>query len=323
MKYVAITIKGLEDIAIKEVKEIIKAEAKKIVIGRIQFETKDIKKLIENTRSIIKIYELYEKKKFSTIDEISELVKKKKLKIEKPFKISCHREGEHDFNSQIVEQTIGKEIDGKHDLKNPELIIFADIIDNLFICGLDLTPKLLSKRDYRIKICNQSINACIAYSMVRLSSYKKGKNLLDPFCKDGVIPIEAILYQKGKVYAYDSLFHNIRSTEINAKLAKINKELNLSRTDIEWLDSKFKKEEVDCIVTTIPFPSKHFTEKNAQKIYEQFLYQLEFILKKNAKAVIIGQNLSTFKEMLSSFKIKESREITTGGLKQEIVVFTK
>jgi len=323
MKYIAITIKGLEDIAIKEIKEIIKAEAKVMVPGRLQFETTNIKKLIEKTQSLGKIYEFYGKKKFSDLDEISELVKKKKLKIDKPFKISCHREGEHDFNSQVIEQTVGKEIDGKHDLKDPEEIIFADVIDNLFIWGLDLTPRLLSKRDYRIKICNQSINACIAYSMVRLANYKKGNLLLDPFCKDGVIAIEAALYQKGKINAFDDLFHNIRSTEINSKLAKVNKEINLSRTDIEWLDSKFKKEEVDCIATTIPFPSKHFTEKKAHKIYEQFLYQVEFILKKNSKAVIIGQNLSTFKEMLSNFKVIESREITTGGLKQEIVVFTK
>ena len=62
MKYIAIAIKGLEDIAIKEIKEIIKAEAKLITPGRLQFETKNIDKLIKKSQSIVKIYELYGKK---------------------------------------------------------------------------------------------------------------------------------------------------------------------------------------------------------------------------------------------------------------------
>ncbi len=316
----AICIKGLEDIAIKEIKEILKVDAKKIIDGRLAFEAKEVKKLIERSQSLVKVYENWGKLKFKELDEIGNFVNKKNLEMKKKFKISCHRDGEHVFTSQMVEQEVGKVIDGEHDLKEPEEVVFADVVDNTFIFGLDLSPRLLSKREYRIKVCNQSINACIAYSMIRLSGYKGGI-FLDPFAKDGVIVIEAVKYKKGKVNGFDDLFHNIRSCEINSKMAGVNKEINLSRTDIEWLDTKFKEGEVEQVVTTIPFPSKHVVEKKVKKVYDQFLYQLKYVLGKKSKCVVIGQNMDLFKEMLSEFKIVDERDVKTGGLTQEIVVF--
>jgi len=322
MKYIAICIKGLEDVAIKEIKGLLKVDAKKILDGRLEFEAKDVKKLIEKSQSLVKVYELWGKLKFKDLDEIKNYVEKKKLKIDDKFKTSCHRDGEHDFNSQTVEREVGMVIDGQHDLKDPEKIVFVDIMDSTFLFGLDLTKKLLSKREYRVKVSNQSINACIAYSMVRLSGYKGGL-LLDPFCKDGIIIIEAAKYKKGRVNGFDDLFHNIRSCEINSKLAQLNKEINLSRIDIEWLDTKFKEGEVEHVVTAIPYPSKHVLEKKIKKIYDQFLYQLKYVLSKKGKVVVIGQNMGLFKEMLSDFKVKESRIVKTGGLEQEMVIFTK
>lgn len=321
MKFIGICVKGLEDIAIKEIKELTKNKASILTDGRIGFDSSV--KFVEKTKSLLKVYEEYGRLRFKTLDDIKNYVDKLNVKMNKSFRISCHREGMHDFNSQTVEIEIGKLIKGKHELKNPEEIIFVDIVDDDFFFGRDLTPKLLSKRDYRIKISNSSINACIAYSMIRLSGYDSKKNILDCFCKDGVIVIEAALYKKGKIYGYDELFHNIRSCEINSKLAGVNKTINLSRVDIEWLDTKFGEEEVDCVVSAIPFPSKNFQENKAKKIYELFLDQLYFILKKKGKAVVIGQNMGMFKGMLNKFKILNERFVRTGGLEQEIVVFSK
>ena len=321
MKYIAICIKGLEDISIKEINEILNVDAKKIIEGRLEFESDDVKKLIKKSQSVVKVYEKWGELKFDLLDDIIDYVDGLNLEVKKPFKTSCHREGEHVFNSQEVEREIGIKIDGEHDLKEPEEIVFIDIVDNVFLFGLDLTKRLLSKRDYRIKISNQSVNACIAYGMIRLSGFDEDKILVDPFSRDGVVAIEAALYKKGKINAFDELFHHVRSCEINAKMAGVNKKINFSRTDIDWLDTKFKENEVDCVVTVIPFPSKHVSEKTIKKIYDQFFYQVKFILK--GKVVVVGQNLDLFKEMLSDFKILDERIVKTGGLEQEIVVFEK
>ena len=74
MKYIGICIKGLEDVAIKEIKEILKVEAKKILDGRLEFEAKDVKKLIEKSQSLIKVYEKWGKLKFKELDEIKNYV---------------------------------------------------------------------------------------------------------------------------------------------------------------------------------------------------------------------------------------------------------
>ena len=202
-------------------------------------------------------------------------------------------------------------------------IIFLDIIDQTILVGIDLTPTLLSKREYRIKTHNQSINACIAYGLIRLSDYDGGKTLLDPFVKDGVIPIEAALFRKGTINAFDSLFPNVRNIEINSKLAQVRKEVNISRIDVEWLDTKLDKASVDCVVSAVPFPSKSVPEKDVEKIYKELFYQLEYIMKKKGKIVFITPKPELLKKYSEKFKILEERAVSTSNLQYFVVIFIK
>ncbi|MDP3918864.1 MAG: THUMP domain-containing protein [Nanoarchaeota archaeon] len=318
MKYIAICAKGLEDITQLEIKELIKVESLILIPGRIVFETTKVKTLIEKSQSIIKIYEL--KQECKSIDEI------KSFKLDSTFRIRCSRIGEHDFRSLDIEKDIGEKFfqaGNIVDLKNPQMIIFIDIVDDNYFVGINLTPELLSKREYRIKIHNQSINACIAYGLVRLSDFNAKKLLVDPFPKDGVIVIEASLYKKGMINAFASEFRDVRNVEINSKLAGIRKDINMSRIEVEWLDTKFGKEEVDCVVSTIPYPSKSLSEKEVKKLYKELWHQLDFIVKKKGKVVFISPKVELLKEMNKTFKIVEEREVATSKLNYYVVIFSK
>jgi 23S rRNA G2445 N2-methylase RlmL len=318
MKYVAICAKGLEDMTQLEIKELLNVNSEVLIPGRVAFETENIETFISKTQSSIKVYEL--KQHAHSLDEI------KTFPIEGKFKATCSRKGAHKFSSNDVEKEIGKrffEEGNKVDLKEPKVIVFIDIVDEDYFIGIDLTPKLLSKREYRIKIHNQSINSCIAYSLVRLSGFDETKILLDPFAKDGAVTIEAARFQKGKIFALDELFPCVRNVEINSKLAGVRKDVNVSRMAVEWLDTKFKEKEIDCVVSAIPFASKTVPENLVKKIYKELFYQLDFILKKDGVVVLISPKIELLKEMNEKLEIVEERQVSTSSLEYYVIVFKK
>ena len=275
-----------------------------------------------------------------------------KFKIDEPFAVHCVRSGEQGFQSKDVEKLLGEVIFNqsfKVDLTNPKTIVYADVVGHECIIGIDLTPKPLHKREYRIKSHNQSPNACVAYAMVRLSGYSSKSVLLDPFCKDGVIVIEAASFasktpqlfytKKGKfkdidegmqkslklkINGFDTLFHNIRSGEINSKLAGVNKLINWGRFDVEWLDTKFDENAVDCIVTSPPFVSRTSPEKDVRKVYKEFFHQAEYILKGKGKLIALAPKLDLFLEYAQDkFKLLEERKVKVGGMGYTLFVLER
>ena len=318
MKYIAICPNGMEDISQKEIKEILKAKSTVLVHGRVCFETKSVEKLISKTQSIMKVYEL--KQTCVKHEEIETFF------VESPFRVVCSRKDEYGLGSQEVEKIVGEKffLQGNTvDLRNPKSIVFIDIVEGKIFVGLDLSPVLLSKREYRVKIHNQSINACVAYGLVRLSGYTGKRVFIDPFCRDGIIAIEAARFKKGKIFAYDALFPDVRSTEINATLAHVRKEINISRIEIEWLDTKFVEEEVDFIVSAVPFVSKTLKENEVKRLYKEFFYHVSFILKKKGTVVCIVPQAELLKSMCEGLKVVEEREISTSNLSYSVVVFRK
>ncbi len=318
MKFVAICASGLEEITQLEIKEILKVSSKVLIPGRVMFEVEDLKDFLKKVQSVIKVYEL--KQRCDKVEDV------KVFEVEPPFRVVCSRKGENNFSSQDVERKVGEkffENGVKVDLKDPKTVVFVDIVDKEMFVGVDLTPRLLSKREYRIKTHNQSLNSCIAYALVRLSGYDGDKILLDPFAKDGVVAIEALTFKKGKVFAFDSLFPNVRNVEINAKLAGVRKDVNVSRTEVEWLDTKFKEGEVDCIVSSLPFPSRIVPEKVVRKVYEELLHQVDFILKKKGKAVFIAPKLDLLKKLNKNLKVVDEKVVGTSALKYDVVLFSK
>lgn len=313
MESIAVTIKGIEDICAKEIKKILGSEGKKVCSGRVLFDSDNVEKLVRRGRSIERVYYLLNKLKFKKFEEIIDKAREIDFSkcIGKSFMVKCNREGEHDFKSIDIEKDVGEiifERGYKVDLKNPETIVYVDIVNDYCFIGVLLTPNKLSKREYRIRINNQSVNACLAYSLLEICGWDKNKSLFDPFCKDGVIVIEAALCGGKEVYGYDSNPNNVKNAEINAKLASVKVEFKI-------------KDEVDCIVTNPPFISKNRGKREIEEVYKEFFCKAEAILK--GRMVIINPDIKSLKECARGFRVVEEREVCIGGMHRSIVVFEK
>ena len=212
------------------------------------------------------------------------------------------------------------------------------------------------------KLYFQSAYAKIAYSLLRIAGYKKERKLLDPFCSSGIIPMEAALYNKGAVNYYrkddfaflklkpfekndfqsffdklnkkdnknkpfiaasDQQLYHIRSAKKNAKIAAVNKDIEFSRADLEWLDTRFDKNEIDFIATK-PMFSK-YDLKRTKKTYDEFFYAAKYILSGKGKIALISRSMDLLKESAEKhgFKVTDERTVWQGQQKLNITIFIK
>jgi 23S rRNA G2445 N2-methylase RlmL len=239
-----------------------------------------------------------------------------------------------------------------HDSKNDEKTIC--------IVGVDCSGEL-SKRDYRIFNSNMSLKGVTAFGLLMLAGYKPEDKLLDPYCNSGTLTIEAALYSTGKSHRFyekkfplfkifpemnddfeesmqdldrtvpvikphltgaDPLLRNITAAKKNAKIAGVNEYIEFRRIDIDWSDLKYDERSIDKIITFIPGSSRHRDQKKLIKEYDQFFYQMEYILKKKGVLVI----MCITKELLISaaskyLKLSDEYAIYSGEQNLNILFF--
>src|SRR3989344_3166517 len=302
---ISTTLFGLEDILKEDVK------GKIIYPGRVLFNK-------GNSRASLIVYDYLTSFKFNNEKEIYNKVKKISFKIKKTFRVDCLRQGKHEFSSQDIRGNIGETINKKVNLNNPETIVYVDIIDNFCIIGLN--PENIGKRNYKVRVNNDTLNACVAYSLLRLSKFSKNKTLLDPFCSDGTILIEAGLLGGKKLYG---LSQDIKNASINSKIAKVK--LNLYKENLNWLDTLFKQNSVDLIISKSVYPSKRRKLEDVDKIIKELFHQASYILKKNGSMLLISPKIELFEKYskIYKFKMKHELNVLTGNEEYKVLSFKK
>ena len=158
----------------------------------------------------------------------------------------------------------------------------------------------------------------------KLSQFKKFD--FDSFF--GKLDKQAKLDTKTQITALDRNFKFVNQSQKNAKIAGIVKKIDFSRLELEWLDTKFKKQSVDCFVTIPIQPSKNLNPDFVEKIYKEIFFQLEFILAKEGKAVFAvrkGAAIDLLKKHAESkkFKCAEERKFWVGKEEWVAIAFTK
>ena len=63
----------------------------------------------------------------------------------------------------------------------------------------------------------------------------------------------------------------------------------MSKSEIEWIDTKMEKETIDIIATHPPETSKNRNNKKILKVYDELFYQADYVLKKHGKMVLINK----------------------------------
>ena len=303
------TLIGLENILKQE------SNGKIICLGRVLFSKN------KNLKSATICYDYIKHFKFKDEKEIYDNISKIKPKFKGSFRVDCSREGKHNFGSQEIRERVGEIIynEGhKVDLNYPKNIFYVDIINDFCLFGKN--PVNVGKRNYRVRSSKDSLNAALAFSLLKAGNFKKNNVLLDPFCSDGIILIEAALLGGKKLYG---LSNDIKNASINAKVAKVK--LNLYNKDLNWLDTLFKKGSVDLIVTKPLFPSKTKSLNFVDKITRELFHQAAYILKKKGKIILLIPKLELIEKYakIYNFDIKEELNVKFGDLNYKVLSLKK
>lgn len=367
MKALAITHKGCEDICQKEIEELSGSECK-AEDSAVLFEVAKKETLFEicyRAQSVSKIMILlgiFNFKKIDDLKKIEEVDIKEFVNKKTKMVVRCRREGEHGFNSNDIEKNVGEYIinnakknnkfEPKVDLENPDVIFFVYVNGKKAYFGVDLCGFELDKREYKIFNYAPSIKGTMAYCLLRFAGVEKDSVILDPFCHNGTIAIEAALFfndfpvnyyrkekfnfkfdfkkvdnrikDKKNIFALDASFNSVNSTKKNAKVAGVNKNINFSRTDVEWLDLKKGEKSIDAIVTMPPEVSRTKSEKEVEKLYKELFYQAEYILKKDGVVAVVVINPGPIIKCAGDkFKVKNKKEVWSGKQKYWFVVIEK
>ena len=319
MNLILKTIEGLEPIVIQETKSF---KPKKILPETVQITANNLEK-IKQLRSINKIYILIKKFKFKNKEEIANQKLDLKKYLKSSFVVRCKRKGNHEFHSIEIEKLLGEQIYNKYkkrvDFKNPETIIYVDILNNDCLIGIDQTPVQLTKRDYKVKTTSQTLNSYIAYSLIKFSNWKSNETLLDPFCGSGDIVIEAALSTDKKTKNVKISALLIPSTKA-LSIAKVK--INIQKAELDWLDTSFKKNSVDKIITS-PLIITELNKKEILPEYKEFFDQVTYILKGTLTVITTKPEyiLNFAKEY--KFKLIKEHNIKLGDLNYKVLIFKK
>lgn len=379
MKGLAITNIGTEKISSKEIKELIKPKSIKTGKGAVVFDFKELSDLCvlcykaQSVSRILLLLKQFKIKKLSDLKQIDKIDFTKYLDSKESFSSRCIKHGEYSTQEiegkagEIIINNIKKKTKRKQkvNLDNPDVIFLTYVAGNECYFGIDFAGRDLSKRDYKIFGHQRALKGTIAYFLARTAGYDSKKVLVDCFCNDGSIPIEAALFalgfpvnyfEKNKfaflklkqfkgmdfekffenidkkikkikpgIHAFDSEQRFVKTAEKNAKIAGVLKAINFSRTEVEWLDTKFKKGEIDLIVTNPPRISKHAKEETTIKMFRELFYQADYVLKQKGKVVVIGKDLDLIKTEADkyNFKADEEYEIYQGKDVLKAAIFAR
>lgn len=363
MSALGITQKGLEVFAASEISDFLDVKIVRKENGKVFFDCDDLQKLAKftyATRLCSKVVRVVHEFVVSDMPDVA-LIDKMKPFLDKTVLVVCERVGDQGFTSYDVEQLWHSELTKlgfKVDRKVPQTIIYLNIDGDKGVLGVDLSGVDLSRRDYRVFLGTDALKGTIAAGLLMFAGFEKKHSLCDPFCRHGVIPIEAALSatnvspQKfvkeklaftrlpdlkvelkdketefsGTIIAMDESFKHVSAARKNAKIAGVVKAIEFSRTDLKWLDAKFGKNFLDRIVSLPTQQGRTIDEKKLDKIFHEFFYHAEFIMKKTGKiALCMKRGSEVVKRNAEKFKftLESSLEVWQGEEKLDFLLFKK
>jgi len=354
--------RGIEDLVIDDLKKEFGIVGKYAGLRGKIFFNEDIQKVILlnfAARSINRIIILLALDEAENLKDIRRIVGsinwEEYISPEQSFAVKAERVGKHDFTSLDLAREAGatiietfKESTGKRlkvNLKEPDVIVIAELISNQFLLGIDTTGHSLHMRRYRVYNHPMPLRTTLAYLLVRLSSWNADEILLDPTCGGGTIPIEAALYARQmpivtfrkREYALyklrfideiiterikEELLKKVKATlkmriyglDINKKHVEgafANATSAMVADTIDFIHgdarelTKYFKEESVDVIVSNP-PYKLSNRKRLRKLYKDIIRNALRILREEGRAVFLTSEIKVMKKELEDLGINFS-----------------
>ncbi len=222
----------------------------------------------------------------------------KYISSEESFRIKCKDNKICVILGQIVKDATHATVS----LESPDKVVVVDNLGSDYLVYIPLSESKLSNRGYSVSN-KDYVDADICSALVDYSGWSDNGVLLDPFCHQGYVIIEAVLREKGigvgifkrnefdfdvtipkvkklssKVICMSNDMNDLKLAKQNAIGAHVFKDIRFMFSTLNDLDYVMKEATVDYIVTCLP--------KNID--YDKLFFQLEYIVKKKGVIVLLS-----------------------------------
>ncbi len=252
----------------------------------------------------------------------------------KTFRVEAKTEGKKELEMELGEKILDILPSLTVDLRNAQITFFAREVGNKLLVSLDLTQFFLTQRPYKIHHNQNSLSADFAnYLLRKMGRQNRRKaSFIDPSANLADLILELVLREekfakhlhnvsslpytkilkkkllppekvKGSQNTYFAIVqHNKHFKELKENIATLPFKIRVSQYEADWLDVKFKKNELDYVLSALPI----FKDKDEwEKFIDQFLYQTEFVCK-HSITLLSPQALS--KKVRQKYRLKTQFE---------------
>lgn len=225
----------------------------------------------------------------------------------KTFKISCAGSDSPEVRSiaRYIRDTYILEENDEADLK-----IHIIKLDSGWEMGVQITPRPLSVRDYRVVNMSGAMDPTIAYAVNSFCNLDSAHSYLNIFSGSATLLIEAgqCYPNLNKLLGFDNEKKHLSLSIQNIKKAGLIERVQVKEMDI------FDKPDLgkfDAVVSDLPFGMSISKGKNLEKLYETFTKYCEGVLNTTGRLVIYTSEYEIIEPILlrSKFKMVQSLQL--------------
>ncbi len=202
------TERGFEAVAADEVEELTGRKPEAVGEGRLLLKgsAKDVLLLNYCSNTLHRVVLLLLREEVETLEEVYSSALsvpfEELIAPEQSFAVRAERIGEHEFTSPEIAARIGQAVIDRYrrerghrlrvNLKEPGVVIRAELSGRLLWLGVDTTGRSLHRRGYRAYLHPAPLKPTAAHALLRLAEWRHSEALIDPFCGSGTVCIEAV-----------------------------------------------------------------------------------------------------------------------------------
>ena len=225
----------------------------------------------------------------------------------KSFKITCAGSDSPEVRN------IAKYIHETHGLVEKEeadLKIHIIKTNEIWEIGIQITPRPLSVRDYKVKNMSGAMDPTVAYALNSFCELEKFKSYLNIFSGSATLLIEAAQCYPNleQFVGFDNNKRHLSLAIQNIKKAGLIKTIQLKGNDI------FNKPDLgkfDVITSDLPFGMSVSKDEDLEKLYQCFVEYCEHTLDQDGKLVVYTSEHEILKDILleSKFEIIKTLDL--------------
>ncbi len=225
----------------------------------------------------------------------------------KTFKINCAGVGSEEVRSiaRYVEDTYKISETEEADLK-----IHIVKVGNLWEIGVQITPRPLSVRDYKVSNMSGAMDPTIAYAMNHFANLNSAESYLNIFSGSATLLVEAAQCYENleRLVGFDNDKKHLSLSIQNIKKAGLIKRIEIKEADI-FDNPDFGK--FDVVVSDLPFGMSISKGEDLEGLYKYFVEYSERVLNPGGRLVVYTAEHELFESVMSNsnFKILHSVEL--------------